>query len=162
VKRRTFIAGLGIAAVWPLAARAQQDIQRRRIGILMGFASDDPEGLARVGAFLQGLQEWGWALGRNVQIDYRWASDGERIRTYAAELVALGPDIFLYTGATAVRALQQETRTLPIVFVGVTDPVGAGHVESLARPGRNATGFTVFEYGMSANGWSFSSRSRPR
>jgi putative ABC transport system substrate-binding protein len=150
MKRREFIGGLGSAAAWPLAARAQQGIRMRRIGVLMAFASDDPEGLVRVGAFLQGLQELGWALGRNVQIDYRWASDGERIRTYAAELVALAPDVFLATGAIAVRALQQATRTLPIVFVGVTDPVGAGHVESLARPGRNATGFTLFEYGMSA------------
>jgi putative ABC transport system substrate-binding protein len=143
MKRREFIGGLGSAAAWPLAARAQQGIRMRRIGVLMAFASDDPEGLVRVGAFLQGLQELGWALGRNVQIDYRWASDGERIRTYAAELVALAPDVFLATGAIAVRALQQATRTLPIVFVGVTDPVGAGHVESLARPGRNATGFSA-------------------
>jgi putative ABC transport system substrate-binding protein len=146
VRRRQFITLLGGAAAWPVAASAQQPERLRRIGVHMGFASDDPEGMVRVGAFLQGLQELGWALGRNVQIDYRWASDGERIRTSAAELVALAPDVILI----AVAALQRATRTLPIVFVGVTDPVGAGYVESLARPGRNATGFTQFEYGMSA------------
>ena len=153
IGRREFIAGLGSAGVWPVVARAQEPERVRRIGVLTAFASDDPEGLVRVGAFLQGLQELGWALGRNVRIDYYGRGSGpnaDNIRKSAAELVAAAPDVILATGAIGVRALQQETDTLPIVFVGVTDPVGAGHVESLARPGRNATGFTLFEYGMSA------------
>ena len=143
MQRREFIAGLGGAAAWPVVARAQQPERVRRIGVLTAFASDDPEGLVRVGAFLQGLQELGWALGRNVRIDHYGRGSGpnaDDIRKSAAELVAAAPDVILATGAIGVRALQQETRTLPIVFVGVTDPVGAGLVESLARPGRNATG----------------------
>jgi len=152
VRRREFITLLGgAAAAWPLAVNAQQGEGVRRIGVLMNFAESDPEGQARVAAAQQGLQGWGWSLGRNLRIDTRWgAADADRIRRYATELVALGPDVILASGGTAVGALQQATRTVPIVFVSVIDPVGGGFVESLARPGRNATGFTLFEYGMSA------------
>ena len=137
MKRREFITLLGGAVTWPIAAQAQQRERARRIGVLMHLAADDPEGQARIGAFLQGLQEWGWAVGRNVQIEYRWAAgDAERIRKYATELVAVAP-------------LLQATSTVPIVFAQTPDPVGAGFVASLARPGGNATGFTIFEYGIS-------------
>ena len=150
MKRREFITLLGgAAAAWPLAARAQQGERMRRIGVLMSLAADDPEGQARLAAFLQGLQQLGWTDGRNVRIDYRWgAGDAERIRRYAAELVALAPDVILASGDHASWPLQQATRTVPIVFAQVADPVGAGFVESLARPGGNATGFTLFEYGI--------------
>jgi putative ABC transport system substrate-binding protein len=149
MKRRQFIALLGgAAAAWPLAARAQQG--GRRIGVLTPLAADDPEAQARNAAFLQGLQELGWTVGRNVQIDYRWGGrDAEHIRRHAAELIALAPDVILANGAVAIGPLQQATRTVPIVFVQVTDPVGAGFVESLARPGGNTTGFTPYEYGTS-------------
>jgi ABC-type uncharacterized transport system substrate-binding protein len=152
LKRREFITLLGGAAVaWPLAARAQQRERMRRIGVLMALAADDPEGQARLTAFVQGLQELGWTDGRNVQIDYRWpAGDAERIRRYAAELAALAPDIILAGGGAVVPSLLQATRTIPIVFTQTPDPVGAGFVESLARPGGNVTGFTVFEYGIGA------------
>src|SRR5256885_12217789 len=136
---------------WPLAARAQQGEKLRRIGILMNLAADDPEGQARVAAFLQGLQEAGWAVGRNVQIDIRWsAGDVNRARRYAAELVALAPDVILAVSGATMSALLPATRNVPIVFVGIADPVGAGFVDSLARPGGNVTGFTSFEYGLSA------------
>ena len=149
--RREFIALLGGAAVaWPLAARAQQADRMRRIGVLLHLAADDPEGQARHAAFLQGLQQSGWSAGRNVRIDTRWgASEADR-RRYAEELVALAPDAILASNSTATLALQAATSTVPIVFVNVVDPVGAGFVASLARPGGNATGFTLFEYGMSA------------
>ena len=150
MKRRKFITLLGGAAAWPLTARAQQPNRMRRIGVFMNLASDDAEGQARNAAFLQGLQEAGWAVGRNVRIEYRWgAGDPELFRRYAAELVALAPDVILASGAS-MYALQQVTREVPIVFVQVPDPVGAGIVLSMARPGRNATGFTPFEYGVSA------------
>ena len=150
MKRREFITLLGGAVAWPLAARAQQPDRMRRIGVFMNLASDDAEGQARNAAFLQGLQEAGWAVGRNVRIEYRWgAGDAELFRRYAAELVALAPDVTLASGAS-MYALQQVTREVPIVFVQVPDPVGAGIVLSMARPGRNATGFTPFEYGVSA------------
>jgi putative ABC transport system substrate-binding protein len=150
MRRRQFITLLGGAAAWPLAARAQQPERMRRIGVLMHLAADDPEGQARVGAFLQGLQEWGWAVGRNVRIEYRWAAgDAERIRKYAAELVGLGPDVILAAGGAVVAPLLQATSTVPIVFAQTPDPVGAGFVASLARPGGNATGFTIYEYGLS-------------
>jgi ABC-type uncharacterized transport system substrate-binding protein len=151
VKRREFITLLGGAAVaWPLAARGQQGERIRRIGVLHSLASDDPEGQARLTAFVQGLQELGWTDGRNVRIDYRWAAgDAERARRYAAELVALAPDVILAHGGSIVPSLLQATRTVPIVFTQTPDPVGAGFVNSLARPGGNVTGFTVFEYGMS-------------
>jgi len=150
VNRRNFIALLGGAAAWPLAARAQQPERMRRIGILMTAAADDPESLARVGAFLQGLQELGWTDGRNVRLEYRWGSgDAERIRKSAAELVALVPDVILVSGNSGLVPLHRETRTLPIVFVNTGDPVGGGFAASLARPGGNATGFASIEYGMS-------------
>ena len=151
MKRREFISMLGGAAAWPLAARAQQAERMRRIGILLNLASDDAEGQARLAAFHQGLQQLGWTVGRNVQIDYRWgAGDADRIRKFAAELVALAPDVILSTGSPSVAALQQATRTIPIVFTAVADPVGAGYVDSLARPGGKATGFLVFEYSIAA------------
>jgi putative ABC transport system substrate-binding protein len=151
IRRREFITFLGGAAVaWPLRLSAQQAKRMRRIGVIMPFAADDPESMARVAAFLQGLQELGWTDGRNVRIDFRWAAgDADRYRKYAAELVAIEPSIILATGSSALGPLQRETRTVPIVFVQVTDPVGGGFVESLARPGGNATGFTHFEYGIS-------------
>jgi putative tryptophan/tyrosine transport system substrate-binding protein len=151
MKRREFIALLGGAtATWPHAARAQQRERMRRIGVLSTLPADDPEATARTAAFLQTLQEFGWTDGRNVRIDIRWgAGDPERIRKYVAELVALKPDVILATGASTVGPLQRATRTVPIVFVQVTDPVGAGLVESLARPGGNATGFALFEYSTS-------------
>ena len=151
IARRQFITLLGGAAVaWPLTARAQQPERMRRIGVLMHLAADDPEGQARHAAFLQGLQQSGWSAGRNVRIDTRWgASEADR-RRYAEELVALAPDAILASNSTATLALQAATSAVPIVFVNVVDPVGAGFVASLARPGGNATGFTLFEYGMSA------------
>ena len=150
MKRRAFITLLGGAASWPLAARAQQSERMRRVGVLMNFTSDDPVSQDRLAAFVQGLQELGWTVGRNLQIDYRWgAGNVERYRTFAAELVALTPDILVTVGAPAVEALQRATRTVPIVFTSVTDPVGGGLVTSLARPGGNTTGFTLSEYGLS-------------
>jgi putative tryptophan/tyrosine transport system substrate-binding protein len=151
VKRREFITLLGgAAAAWPLTARAQQGERVRRIGVLMHLAADDPEGQARHAAFLQGLEQSGWSAGRNVRIDTRWgASEADR-RRYAAELVALAPDVILASNSQSTLALQAATNTVPIVFANVTDPVAAGFVESLARPGGNATGFTLFEYGISA------------
>ena len=149
MKRRDFITLLGGAAAWPLAARAQQPERMRRIGVLMNLTADDPEAPGRVAAFAQGLGELGWTIGRNVRIDYRWgANDPDRGRRYADELIALVPDVILASGSTAVRPLLQVTRT-SIVFVQVTDPVGLGLVASLARPGGNATGFMLYEYGMS-------------
>jgi ABC-type uncharacterized transport system substrate-binding protein len=152
MKRRAFITLLGGgAAAWPLAARAQQRERVRRIGILMNLAADDPQAQARVAAFLQGLQESGWAVGRNVQIDIRWGDrDAERNRKNVAELVALTPDAVLGTTFPLVRALQEASREVPIVFAGIIDPVGAGLVASLARPGGHTTGIAGFEYGMSA------------
>jgi putative ABC transport system substrate-binding protein len=135
---------------WPLAARAQQADRMRRVGVLLNRVADDPEEQARLAAFLQRLQELGWTDGRNVWIDYRWAAaDPDRSRTYAAELVALAPDIILAAGSQSVAALQQTATTVPIVFANVVDPVGAGFVARLARPGGNATGFTPFEYSLS-------------
>src|SRR5262245_38080586 len=150
LRRREFITLLAGAAAWPLAARAEQTERVRRIGVLMHLASDDPEGQARIAAFLQGLQEWGWAVGRNVRIEDRWAvGDAERIRGYAEELVALRPDVILAAGGTVVALLLQATSTGPIVFAQTPDPVGAGFVANLARPGGNGTGFTIYEYGLS-------------
>jgi ABC-type uncharacterized transport system substrate-binding protein len=150
MKRREFITLLGGVAAWPLAARAQQPEQMRRIGVLTNLVADDPEAQARVGAFLQGLQELGWAVGRNMRIEYRWgAGDADRTRGYAAELVALAPDVILTSGASALAPLLQATRSVPVVFAQVPDPVGAGFVNSLARPGGNTTGFITYEYGLS-------------
>jgi ABC-type uncharacterized transport system substrate-binding protein len=152
MKRRAFITLLsGAVAAWPLAARAQERDRMRRIGVLMSVAADGPDGQPRLAAFLNGLQQLGWTEGRNVRIELRWgAGDAERIRNYVAELVALGPDVILASGDHPVVALQQATRTVPLVFTMVADPVGAGLVESLAHPGGNTTGFTLYEYNMSA------------
>src|SRR5215470_11338499 len=152
MRRRKFITLLGGAvATWPLAARAQHADRMRRIGLLMNRAADNPVGQDRIAAFHQGLQELGWRVGRNVRIDTRWGEDNaERERKSAAELVALAPDVILASGTLSVAALQQVSRTLPIVFAGVTDPVGGGFVDNLARPGGNATGFMIYEYSLSA------------
>jgi putative tryptophan/tyrosine transport system substrate-binding protein len=140
-----------MAAVWPLSARAQQSEGVRRIGVLMGNAANDPEGQARISAFLQGLRELGWSVDDNVRIDIRWTSGNDAdIHKFAVELVALAPDVILSSGTPPVTALQQATRTVPIVFTVVADPVGGGVVDSLARPGGNATGFISQEYGLSA------------
>jgi len=151
IKRREFIALIGGAAVaWPLAAGAQQGERVRRIAVLMPGAADDPEYQARMTAFLQGLAQLGWLDGRNARIDIRWtAGDADRIRKYAAELVALAPDVILAPASAVTGPLLQATRTIPIVFTTVADPVGAGFVESLARPGGNATGFALHEYTLS-------------
>jgi putative ABC transport system substrate-binding protein len=150
MKRREFIALLGgAAAAWPLAARAQQRGYVRRIGVLMNLAADDPESQARMKAFADGLQQFGWTDGLNVKIDTRWAgADPERFRRYAEELVGLAPDAILASTSESVSALQEASRTVPIVFANVTDPVGQGFVASLAQPGGNATGFSVYEYGI--------------
>jgi putative tryptophan/tyrosine transport system substrate-binding protein len=151
MRRREFITLLGGGAVaWPLAAHAQQVERVRRIGVLVGLAANDPQGKAVIAAFLQGLQQLGWADGRNVQIEYRWgAGDADDMRKYAAELVTLAPDVMLATGGASVGPLLQASKTVPIVFANVPDPVGSGFVESLSRPGGNATGFVQFEYNLS-------------
>jgi putative tryptophan/tyrosine transport system substrate-binding protein len=152
LKRRAFIAMLGgAAAAWPLAVRAQQSKRMRRVGALLPYAANDPQAQTRNAAFLQGLQQLGWTVGTNVQIDYRWAAGNEDdTRKYAAELVALAPDVIFASGSAAVGPLHRATRTVPIVFAIVPDPVGAGFVDSLARPGGNITGFTPYEYGIGA------------
>ena len=152
IRRREFVNLLGgAAASWPLVARAQQPDRMRRIGAFVSLGAGDAEGRARLTAFVQGLKELGWTDGGNVRIDTRWsAGDAERNRTHAAELVALAPDVILASGGTVVGLLQQATRTVPIVFTQVGDPVGAGFVETLARPGGNVTGFINLEYGISA------------
>jgi putative tryptophan/tyrosine transport system substrate-binding protein len=146
--RRKFIAALGAAAAWPLTAQAQQAERMQRIGALFGVSADNAEGQADLAAFLQGLQQLGWTNGRNVHIDTRWtAGNAADTRKYAAELVALAPDVILSTGG-AMGPLLEATRTVPIVFVITPDPVGAGYVDSLSRPGGNATGFMMFEYSL--------------
>jgi len=150
MRRREFIAGLGGAAARAAVARAQPSERPRRIGVLISLPADDPESIARVTAFVQGLQELGWTVGRNVQIDYRFvAGEVDRYRGYAADLVALAPDVMLAADSPSLAAVQQVTRILPIVFASVTDPVGAGYVASLARPGGNTTGFAGQEYSLS-------------
>ena len=152
MKRREFITLLGGAAAtwWPLTAEAQQPEQLRRVGVLTNRVADNPEGQAAVAAFRQALQQLGWSDGRNVRIDTRWGvNDVDRDRRDAAELVALAPDVILASGTPSVAALQHASRSLPIVFVGVTDPVGAGLVDTLARPGGNVTGFMLLEYSSS-------------
>jgi putative tryptophan/tyrosine transport system substrate-binding protein len=148
VKRREIITLLGAAtALWPLAAGAQQAGGKRRIAVLMPLAADDPQSKARLEAFRLGLEALGWTAGRNVQIDSRWgAMDADRIGKYAAELVALAPDVILASGTSTMTPLLRVTRTVPIVFTNLGDPVGGGFVESLARPSGNATGFMLFEY----------------
>jgi ABC-type uncharacterized transport system substrate-binding protein len=152
MKRREFITLVGGTAITlPLAARAQQPQRMRHIGVLTNLAAGDPEGQVRMAAFREGLSELGWSEGGNVRIDTRWgAGDVDRYRRYAAELVALAPDVILAVTSVVVAALQRETRSVPIVFVGVIDPIGAGLIAGLARPGGNTTGFTVFEYGLSS------------
>jgi putative tryptophan/tyrosine transport system substrate-binding protein len=150
MKRREFITLLGGAAAWPLAARSQQPEQLRLIGVLMNRAADDADGRARLASFQQAMKDLGWSEGRNIRIDIRWGeNDVNRTGKYAAELVALAPDIVLATGTVSVAAMQHVTRTLPVVFAGVADPVGAGLVDTLARPGGNVTGFMNFEYNLS-------------
>ena len=149
MRRREFIGVLGSAAAIPFAAQAQQGDRIRRIGVLHGFASDDPAAQARVAAFRQALQQLGWTEGRNLQIDYRWSGgNAADARKYAAELVALLPDVILTNSAAVLAPLLEITKSVPIVFVLVADPVGAGLVDSMARPGGNATGFTAQEYGL--------------
>jgi putative ABC transport system substrate-binding protein len=150
MRRREFISLLGGAAAWPLAAGAQQGERMRRLGVLMNLAADDPLSTARVTALAQGLQELGWTVGRNLQIDTRWAAaDADLFRRYATELVAAAPDVVLASTSAAVAPFQEVSRTVPIVFVSIIDPVGAGYVASLARPGGNATGFLLYEYSIS-------------
>jgi putative ABC transport system substrate-binding protein len=151
IERRKFLATLlgGAVATWPLAARAQQGERMRRIGVLMAMTADDPESAPRLASFAQGLQQSGWTIGQNVRVDYRWGGgNADNMRKYAAELVALAPDVILAHASGAVASLLQATRTIPIVFTTVSDPVGAGYVDSLARPGGNATGFLVWEYSI--------------
>ena len=150
MRRREFITIIGwTAAAWSFAARAQQTDRVRRIGVLMSLSADDPEAKARIAAFVQGLQELGWTDGRNLQIDTRWAAgEDAQGRKYAAELVALAPDVILASGGSVVGPLLQATHTVPIVFTQTPDPVGAGFVDSLARPGSNVTGFSIFDYSV--------------
>ena len=150
MRRREFISLLGGAAAWPLGARAQQPERMRRIGALSGIAVDDPELQVRIAAFVEVLQQLGWTDGRNVQIDHRWGGgDPNNIRKQAAELAALAPDVILATGGSATEQLLRATRTVPIVFVIVPDPVGSGLVNRLSRPGGNVTGFMAYEYNLS-------------
>jgi len=153
MKRREFITFVGGGAAWAIAAHAEQAERMRHIGVLMTLSEDDPASKARIAALLQGLQQLNWTVDHNLKIDIRWgAADPARARKDVAELVALGPDVILATASPATTALQEATRTLPIVFVNVVDPVGAGYVESLARPGGNITGFAYIKYAMSAKG----------
>src|SRR5215469_10206683 len=163
VRRRDFITLLCGAAAWPLVARAQQAGGTRRIGVLMNIMSDDPESQIRLAAFAQSLQQLGWIVGQNVSIDTRWgAGNLENLRKYSAEMVALGPDVIMANSSACVSHILDATHTIPAVFTTVTDPVGAGYVESLAHPGGNITGFTNFEYAIAGSGWSCLRRSPPR
>jgi putative ABC transport system substrate-binding protein len=150
VRRRDFIALAGGLAAWPLGARAQQDNRVRHVGVFMNLSEGDPDGTRRIAALLKSLDEFGWTEGRNIRFDFRWGVDVEHIQKNAEELVALNPDVILAASLPAVLALQQTTRKVPIIFVGVTDPVALGLVESLARPGGNATGFSPAEVELSA------------
>jgi len=164
IARRKFLATLlGGAAAWPLAVRAQQAERVRRIGLFTNLAADDAESQARNAAFLQALQQLGWTNGANVRIDFRFgAGDAERNRRYASELVALAPDVIVATGSPVVEPLRQATRSVPIIFLQITDPVGAGLVASLARPGGNITGFTNYEYSMSGKWLELLKEAAPR
>jgi putative tryptophan/tyrosine transport system substrate-binding protein len=163
VKRRTFIAGLGSAAAWPVVARAQQGERVRRIGVLSALAPDDPIWPLRFETFQQRLQDLGWVEGRNIRFDVRWAAgNAERYRNYAEELVSLGPDVLVGTNGPSLAALLQATRTVPIVFASVIDPVGGGWVRSLNRPGGNATGFLAYEFGMSVKSLELLKQISPR
>jgi putative tryptophan/tyrosine transport system substrate-binding protein len=152
MRRRDFIGVVASSAItWPLAARAQQSKPMRRVGVLMPYNANDPQAQNRNAAFLQGLQQSGWTVGQNVQIDYRWSAGREDdTGKYAAELVALAPDVIFVSGSAGVEPLRRATRTVPIVFVLVPDPVGAGFIDSMARPGGNITGFTQFDYSIAA------------
>jgi len=152
MRRRDFIKAIvGSSVAWPLTARAQQDQRVRRIAVLMNLGSDDPQSKVRIAAFIQGLQQLGWTDGSDMRIETRWSmGDPDRARRYATELVTLAPDVILADGGTTVGPLQHVTRTVPVIFVNVTDPVAAGFVDNLARPGGNASGFTLFEYAISA------------
>jgi putative ABC transport system substrate-binding protein len=163
MRRRDFIGAIGgAAAAWPIAAHAQQPERMRRIGVLMPGAADDPESKARIAAFQQALRDFGWSEGRDVHLDYRWgAGDTDRIRSFATELAALAPDAILAEGSGPMTALLQATRSIPIVFATVADPVGAGYVESLARPGGNVTGFLLFEYGIAGKWLAFLKQMAP-
>jgi putative tryptophan/tyrosine transport system substrate-binding protein len=162
MRRREFIAGLGGAAAWPLAARAQQGDRMRRVGVLMASDENDAEAKANLSGFTQGLAELGWTNGRNVRMDFRWAPTSvDRMRTFAKELVDLQPEVILANTTPAIAALQHETSTIPIIFAAISDPVGPGFVASLSRPGGNFTGFINLEAAMGASGWSCSRRSRP-
>ena len=162
MKRRTFIAGLGSAVAWPLAANAQQGDRVRRIGVLMGSDENDPVFKPRLSAFTQALAGLGWTDGRNVRLDVRYAGgDSNRIRAFAQELVGSQPDIVLAGSTTATIALQRETRTIPIVFASVGDPVASGIVPKLNQPGGNITGFAIYEASLEASGLSCSRRSLP-
>jgi putative ABC transport system substrate-binding protein len=148
MKRREFIAGLGGAVTWPVVGRAQPGERTRRIGLVVSGASDDPVTQVRVAIFMQGLQEAGWVIGRNVQVDTRYgAGDDERLRAMAGQLLGLSPDLIVAAGGPSLRALRATNRTTPVVFISVIDPVGRGFVASLSRPGGNYTGFTTWEYG---------------
>ena len=162
MRRREFITALGGAAVaWPLTARAQQGERVRRVGVLVGFRANDPQGEARVAALRQGLQALGWIDGRNLRIDLSWgAGDADSVRKRAAEMMALAPEVVLAAGSSAVAALQQQTRALPIVFVQVVDPVGGGFVESLAAPGATSPALPSSNTASAENGWSCSRSSR--
>src|SRR5215472_14358206 len=149
MRRREFIIVVGAATAWPLAVRAQQSEQTRRIGVLMNIAENDPEAAVQLSALMRALKERGWILGTNIQIDYRWAAGNSQLyRRYAPELVALAPDVILVVGGTATGELQRATSTIPIVFVGTTDPVNRGLIASMARPGGNTTGFIEYEFGL--------------
>jgi len=152
MRRRDFVKVIaGCAAAWPLVVRAQEVERVRRVGILMNVTAEEPEAQSYIAAFQQGMQELGWSVGRNLRFDLRWGGgDADRTRRYAAELAALSPDVMVAAGGPVISAMQQATRSVPIVFAQSIDPVGAGVVSSLARPGGNVTGFTQFEYGLSA------------
>ena len=164
IGRRDFISALGaVTFAWPLAARAQRPDRMRRIGVFMNLAADDPQSSKEISAFLDGLKDRGWTPDGNLQIEYRWgAGDANLNRKYAPELVAFAPDVFLVAGGTTVGILQNLTRTVPIVFVEVSDAVNRGLVASLAQPGGDATGFTQLNSALLGNGWNCSNRSRKR
>jgi putative ABC transport system substrate-binding protein len=163
MRRREFIAGLGSAAAWPVAARAQQPDRVRRIGVLMSLDENDPSAKARISAFTQALVDLGWTDGRNLRMDIRWygGGDNNRVRALAQELVGLRPDVILANSTPAAVVLQNETRTIPVVFVNVAEPVASGIVARLDRPSGNITGFGTLEASMGASGLSCSRRSRP-
>jgi len=151
MRRREFISligGAGGAVAWPLAGLAQHSERMRRVGVLMSFAADDPEARRRTAAFETGLRDLGWVDGRNIRIEYRWADNANALRTHAAELVAIAPDLILANSTPVVAALKERTRSVPIIFVQVTDPLGLGFASSLAHPGGNITGFTNFEFSI--------------